>query len=308
MADYSPAFAVNGERRLATPTERDLGFGCGPADLALFNGLFNQIQAELAAVHAQAGIIPNDSTSSTTVDAILALISAATGGNPAGYVLMTQARARLPIFPEVLNVDGRIVVTSPSTGTVRIPGGVEIVHRGIFTITTAQTDFATTASKIYHLRWNPTDGFALIETGDITYNPTALAETNVAFDSTYDNMIVARVVTNSSNVVTITNLSNKAKLETSGEFFLSADDAGHQGEVPVSTLTTAGKLSGVNFARTPRTALKSHTGFDSQQQSATANRSINWGVVTVSRYQVKGFYTVTGNTLLGLYLGWEAWA
>ncbi|MDE0922369.1 hypothetical protein [Aurantimonas coralicida] len=228
MADFDPPFGSDAERRLATALEKELGFGCGPANQPLFNGLFWQLQSELAAIHAEAGITPDDSTTTTTLDAILALISAATGGNPDGYILMTQARARLPIFPDVQNTDGRIVVTSPSPGTVRIPGGVEFLHRGIFTITTAQTDFATTASKIYHLRWDPTNGYRLIETGNATYNPGSLAETDPAFDSTYDDMLIARVVTNSSNVATITNLANKDRLFSAA--MLSSIASGNVGQ------------------------------------------------------------------------------
>lgn len=245
MADYDPPFASDGERRLATPLERELGFGCGPADLALFNGMWWQIQSELAAIHAEAGITPDDSTATTTVDAILALISAATGGNPAGYVLMSQARARLPIYPEVLNTDGRIVVTSPSPGTIRIPGGVDFLHRGIFSLTTAQTDFSTTASKVYHLRWRSTDGYSLIETGNVTYNPGSLAEADPAFDSTYDDMLIARIVTNSSNVATIANLANKARLRLLVE----------KTTVEVTAAPTAAVAYTCNFARTPRAYL-----------------------------------------------------
>ena len=55
-------------------------------------------------------------------------------------------------------------------------------------------------------------GFALKDLGDVAYNPAALAEDNPAFDSTYDDMLVARIVTDASNVATITNLANKDAL------------------------------------------------------------------------------------------------
>ena len=147
-----------GEKRLPTPTEKEQGFLCGPADRTLFNGLINRIEEEIGEVIAYAGIVGNDADMTQLRQAIQSLISAATGGNPAGYVLMTQARARLPFFPEVNNVDGRIVVTQPSTGVVRLPGGVTFTHRGIYIETTTQTDFATDPNKVYHLRWDPTNG------------------------------------------------------------------------------------------------------------------------------------------------------
>lgn len=209
MADFSTPFGRDGERRLPTTTERQTGFPCGPADRALFNSLFHRVEAEIQDVISTAGIVPTDTRNTLLREAIEALISAATGGNPAGYVLMTQARARLPIYPEVSNVDGKIVVTSPATGTVRLPGGIEFVHRGIFPVTTVQTDFITDPSKTYHMRWNPTAGFTLNDLASAVYNASGASESNAAFDSKYDDMLIARVITNSTNVPTITNLVNK---------------------------------------------------------------------------------------------------
>jgi hypothetical protein len=44
--------------------------------------------------------------------------------------------------------------------------------------------------------------------GGGSYNPGSLAETNPQFDSSYDSMLVAKVVTNGSNVPTVTPLKN----------------------------------------------------------------------------------------------------
>lgn len=265
MADFDPPFASTGERRLPTSEERNNGFPCGPADQRLFNALFNRIEAELGDLVGYAGITPSDVDNTTVRQAVLALIDAATGGNPAGYILMTQARARLPIFPEVLNTDGRIVITSPGTGQVRLPGGVDFLHRGIFTVTTSQTDFATDPSKTYHLRWDTTNGFRLLDVAGSTYNPTALAETNIKFDSTFDDIIFARVITNSSNVPTITNLANKNLLTAEG-YGASAPfgDAGYdpvnpsfliENDVMDPKLITKYATQLVNFARTPQVYL-----------------------------------------------------
>lgn len=212
MADFRTPFSSGGSFRFPTTDERLNGFPCGPADRELFNGLLLRIESEINSVVGEAGLIPTDTQHDWLMQAIQALINAATGGNPAGYVLMSQARARLPIYPEVNNVDGKLIVTAPATGTVRVPGGVNFTHRGIFTETTAQTDFITIASKSYHLRWNPTDGFALKDLTNVVYNPGGLSEASTTFDSTYDDMLVARVITNSSNVATITNLANKHDL------------------------------------------------------------------------------------------------
>lgn len=246
MADFSPAFAENGERRFPNATEADLGFQCGAGQRQLFNGMFHRIEAELGSVIGAAGLTPSDADLTQVLQAIQALIAAATGaGDTSTFVLMTQARARLPIFPDVLNADGRIGITAPATGTVRIAGGVTFQHRGIFQVTTTQTDFLTDPSKIYHMRWDPTNGVRLLDLANATYNPTALVETNPAFDSKYDDMLIGRVITNSSNVATITSLTNKSRLR----YRIDREQV-----VPVAQDNyswTAGYTFNLNWARTP---------------------------------------------------------
>lgn len=256
MADFDLPFANDSDaRRYPTSQDQQEGFICGPADRALFNGLFHRIESELGAVIAAAGIIPSDADMTQVLQAIQGLIDAATGGNPAGYILMDQARARLPIFPDVQNTDGRIVITSPANGQVRLPGGVSFNHRGIFQVTTAQTDYNTDPSKTYHLRWNKVDGFVLKDIADAIYNPSALSELNRAFDSTFDDMLIARIITNSSNIPTIANLANKAHL---WELLT---------KLTMETGTGAGEGSGIiwgslprltvplNWARTPKVSI-----------------------------------------------------
>lgn len=212
MPDFDPPFAQNGDRRFPTTNEQSLGWPCGPIDQALLNGIFHIHNGNIGRVISEAGVTGPDGDLTKLFRAIEALINAATGGGTADdFILMAQARARLPIFPEVQSSDGRIAVTAPSTGTVRLAGGVTFLHRGVFTVTTTQSDFSTDPSRIYHLRWNPADGFQLLDLASGSYNPGSLTESNVAFDSAFDSMLVARVVTNSSNVATITTLANRAQ-------------------------------------------------------------------------------------------------
>lgn len=281
MADFTTPLGDVGEKRLPTETEREQGFLCGPADRTLFTGLFNRIESEIGDVIQYAGIAGDDTNFSQLRQAILALIDAATGGNPAGYILETQARARLPIYPEVQNTDGRIVVTSPGVGQVRLPGGVNFLHRGIFQLTTLQTDFATDASKIYHLRWDPTNGFRLRDLAAVGYNPTALTETNATFDSAYDDMLVARVITNSSNIPTITNLANKNRLVFESAEII-ADAASYTYGTPNDALQAAG-VTVYNFARTPLVAVDAAMlSSNSALHQGTANWIQN---KTTDRYQ-----------------------
>lgn len=214
MADFSPPWASEGGvNRSPSVDEQNDGFQCGDADLTLFNRLFGRIEAELKAIQDAGGISGSEGDDTTVLQAIEALISAATGGGDTSqFVLFSQAQARLPIFPEVTTNNGVIAVTAPSTGTVRVPASANIRHRGIRDYTSAETDFATVASKTYHLRWSPSGGFVLKDLADTGYNPTTALESNEAFDSSYDDMLVSRIVTNSSNVATITNLTNKHQL------------------------------------------------------------------------------------------------
>jgi hypothetical protein len=99
-------------------------------------------------------------------------------------------------------------------------------------------------SKIYHLRWNPTDGFELRDLADVAYNPSSVVESSAIFDSTYDDMLIARIVTNASNVATITNLANKVRLSSQT---LWRGQVSHA----LDWTTLTGTAVALNWARTP---------------------------------------------------------
>jgi hypothetical protein len=201
-----------------------------------------------------AGLTPGKADLQQVRKAIEALILAATGGGETSqYLLITQARARLPIFPDVQSADGRINVTSPTGGTLLVPPSVSFQHRGIYPVSTSDyieddRTFTTLANKTYHLRWNPTDGFVLKDLADSGYNPSVLAESNASFDSTYDDMLVARIVTNASNVATITNLANFNQFYALGGRVSSEIASGSS----VATTVT------LNWARSPKTSMRSY--------------------------------------------------
>lgn len=248
--DASTPFAQNAEKRLPTIDERENGFPCGPASQPLFNGMFNQLWAELNSVHQAGGVSGSDEDVNTLLLNILALIDAANGGGDVeNYILFSQATSRLPIFPEFLTSDGKINVTAPATGTIRLPGGIDFMHRGIEIVSTVEEDFLTDLSKIYHLRWNPVDGFTLNDTVSGTYNPSALSEFDPAFDSDYDDMLIARIVTNSSNVATITNLVNKNRI------LESVQDDGAMTSNSGANVATRTSVINFDLARTPKVIL-----------------------------------------------------
>lgn len=304
MAKFSPPWAsVGGVTRSPTVDEQNDGFPCGELDLDLWNRLIQRYDAELQAILDEGGITGTEEDDTGVLQAIQAMIAAATGGGDTSqFVLFSQAQARLPIFPEVTTNNGVIAVTSPGTGQIRVPASAVILHRGIRTYTTVQTDFATVLSKTYHLRWNPTDGFALKDLADTGYNPTVAAETNAAFDSTYDDMLVARIVTNSSNVPTITNLTNKDRFSLSGEVAITS--VSFQDSTAPSAIT-GGQTITINSARRCRAAIAAITDLDGS--STTIETS--FGVVVDSRYSARAFFQLSGTTPTpGVYIGYEVWA
>lgn len=304
MANFTPPFADLADKRLPTSDERKQGFDCGPADRRLFNGLFHRIESELGHVITMAGIEQTDERLTLLYEAIQSLIEAATGGgDPANYLLLSQAATRLPIYPEVNNADGRIIITSPSTGLIRVPGGVPFLHRGISPQTTTQVDLPVTASKTYHLRWTPAGGFALFDLNNLVYNPSKLAETNPVFDSGYDDMLIARVVTNSANLATITNLANKVSLVAAGEEHAAMGSLTpkqiQDGVRP--SMITQHKAVAIDFARTPQTAMTAINDLMTIPSQIIADEK-SMGARTLSRYQV----AVWGQGDVDIWVGWAA--
>ncbi|MRN44552.1 MULTISPECIES: phage tail protein, partial [unclassified Brucella] len=120
-----------------------------------------------------------------------------------------------PVFPEVLNATGKLTI-SVSGLSVSVSTGQSWMHRGVYRYSSddyssAQRTFAVANNKEYHLRWTPSNGFALKDLSDVTYNPTATQSYNAIFDTLYDDMLCASVSV-TGGVATVTSLVNKAEL------------------------------------------------------------------------------------------------
>lgn len=221
-------------------------------------GAIEHPQRELEHLIRFAGLTPSGTDLEQVRKAIELLIDAATGGgNVSQYLLVSQARARLPIYPEILSDDGVMNVSSPAAGSVLVPPTVSFMHRGIFPVNTsdfseAQRSFATAPNKTYHLRWSPAAGFALRDLADGSYNPGSLVETNVTFDTGYDDMLIAKVTTGPNNIATITNLANKNILKYSYDRDSLVYSIGGGGLVPPGAMEEATETISYNFARTPQ--------------------------------------------------------
>lgn len=212
-------------KRAPNANEETEGFPTGAADIDLFNGFFHDLGQEIRNVITAGGITPSNGSTSQLLSGINALIAAATGvGDTSQFLLVSQAAARLPIWPEVLTDDNTFNITSPGVGQARLPADVVFTHRGVVNYTTVQTDFTLNANRTYHLRWNPDDGWQALDLTDAGYNPSVLAEEDESFDTTFDDMLVARLVTNATNAVTITNLANTNRLTSKSTFSESLDN------------------------------------------------------------------------------------
>lgn len=304
MADFSTPFANTGPRRNPTADEKANGFPCGAADQTLFNGLFHRIESEIGAVISNAGLTPSDNNFNQLLLAIQALINSATGGGEEvdTYLLVSQARSRFPIYPEFQTADGTINVTSPANGTVRLPADITFIHRGMFPITTEQTDFATVANKTYHLRWSLASGFQLKDLSDAGYNPTAAAEDNSGFDTKFDDMLISRITTSAGNVATITNLVNKAVLQFKGfqQPVASVVSSSTPG-ADTNAATAQGSFT-LNWSRTPLAMLTGNVGQGSSSaKKISAYAGYNDAPSAVSRYQISQYATtVWDSSVLGL--------
>lgn len=137
-----------------------------------------------------------------------------------------------PIYPEVNETDNKFTVNNLGGGVIQIAASMNWIWRGwmnlssdSFADTSGNRRHTHVANKTYHLRWHapgtgdatpeatyPNGRFVLEDLADAGYNPSALAETSSGFDTTYDDMLIAKIVTNGSNVPTITELVNEARI------------------------------------------------------------------------------------------------
>ncbi len=231
-------------------------------------------QREIVAVINFVGRTPDADDLTQLRKSIDDMIDLKIGGAPADtYLTLAQLAARNPVFPEIQTADGKMNVTSPGAGTILVPSAVNFQHRGCSPYLTTDYDeatertFATSANKTYHLRWNPNDGFALKDLADSGYNPSAKAETAEDFDTTYDDMLIARVITDPSNIASIVNLVNLPRLEAdmnvNGAASVAVDSASYQGEFYL------------NWSRTPKLHLSGHILTGSTTQLASGSVFVN---------------------------------
>lgn len=202
-----------------------------------------------------------------------------------------------PIYPEVITDNGILLISNPTAGNIEIAGGGRIVHRGWKEYLTddyplSDRQFTTVVDRTYHLRWTPANGFALKDLAHSSYNPSSLNETDISFDTKYDDMLCAKIVTNSSNNVTITPLLNKSNLHDTITFF---NHEGFPGSVENSypfednsspDQINNGRVITRNWSRKGQGSLVAATDIKDGDTEA------NLGVWVKSRYEVIAFQQV----------------
>ncbi len=178
---------------------------------------------EILAVIESAGIVPSNSDLTQLLQAINNLIDTALegysppgGGGPAPVPVSFLLN---PIFPHV-TVNGGVMSVAAAMAQVSVAAGQTFIHRGgvlynSSDVLAADRTFSTVANKTCHLRWRYNGGvpvFGLFDLADAGYNPGGLAETSPAFDSQFDDMLIARVVTDAANFPAVTALLNRQRL------------------------------------------------------------------------------------------------
>lgn len=227
--------------------------GSYPSGTALENPM-----RELLAVIEGAGITPTNSDLTQVLQAINKMIATALanysspgGGGPAPVPASFLLN---PIYPHV-TVNGGIMSVASANAQVSIPAGQTFIHRGGVAYNSTDTTagartFSTVASKTYHLRWRYNGGapaFVLLDLANAAYNAGVLAETHASFDTSFDDMLIARVVTDAANSPTVTALLNKHSM--------SATDllTGSSGVLVGKNGSSFRLQKALNWSRTPAT-------------------------------------------------------
>jgi len=185
-------------------------------------------QEEIVYAIEQAGLTPDEADLTQLWQAIQA--------NSSSGVLKNNLA-----YPEIETADHRLAITDNADGTLTIDAAQTWLWRGMMRFGSddfiaADRTVMTVSGKTYHLRWHapgtgtaipeatyPNGRFVLKDLTDAGYNPAALAETNAILDTRYDDMLVARVVSDGANASTITSLKNQARLDFYADYRLAND-------------------------------------------------------------------------------------
>ncbi len=203
---------------------------------------------------------------------------------------VTSVRA-MPFYPEIITPTHTLALMV-SANTVKIQEGQALLWRGVWKIQTEdyldeQRTFLLEPSKIYHLRWQPQAGFCLKNLSDPAYNPYFFAEVHAYFDSRYDDLLIARMITDQNAQPMITLLKNKSHLSTHWTTQSIEWWNGVVGNSVYFSYPPMASLS-LNWGRTPLAHLWGISGFNlGSTYHVYGNSQLHAFGVRADRYEVR---------------------
>lgn len=114
----------------------------------------------------------------------------------------------LPVFPHIETDSHRLSITQNDNKIIIDPGQIFSIRGFKYdTSSFSESDrtFTCDAAKTYHLRFKE-NTFVFCDLADKAYNPDSLDEADEQFDSTYDDMLIARIKDN--ELLTLINASS----------------------------------------------------------------------------------------------------
>jgi len=236
-----------------------------------------------------------------------------------------------PVYPEILTPSNTLSVSGVNNGdgtaTITIAENQEFLIQDVKISTSGRRDLSftvpipTTTGQIdtYHLRYSlngrpindfipQKNSFYLVNVNDATYNPNELDETDETFDTTGDDVLVARVQIDSNGSLNIMSLKNKARLLLNivldGNVERTLETSSTVTVVPKlplapSTYTSIDSHVPIGWGRTPRSTIALQ-GFSSIMNWAANNSdfpvTVSLEEGNVSRYEASLLYRFADNT------------
>lgn len=195
--------------------------------------------------------------------------------------------------PEMLTKDGKFVLQQSNPGEITILRDQWFLWRGVWKLNSSQypdssRTLTTKPATTYHLRWRPSVGFILYDVTDVIYNSLQQPEESTAMDSNPDDMLIARVVTDSANKATWVSLVNRINLRVYwAAYALIFKDKTLDQPFWYEALSESLTL---NWARSCETgAVQGLSGMDIGVAAKSTGNNLSFGVKG-NRYQMNLYY------------------
>lgn len=174
----------------------------------------------------------------------------------AQYPTIAQILTYNRVFPHTMTGDNKLTVIDNEDGTATLAADQSWVHRGFFPRSSNDLDVEARTVEIPpnatgHLRWRWNGGAPQVTFGNLAddqgYNPGELVDADPVFDTSLDDMLIARIERDGSGTLEITGLRNRAQLRSHfrGQEVFTNVSAG-------SSPLKMGEAVTLDWARTPR--------------------------------------------------------